>query len=308
MTNATGRAGGVSGTDPCPRCDVLLSRDGVHVLEVVRDDRRMRVTVETPWQPHRVPGLRRGGGLPGPAHPGTCTTCRVRSRSPWRGVSGPGRAVTRAARSWSGVCVVDAVAGDRAGAGHAGRSRVQVRRRGVCPRGRRARVASHAAQREGQGPAARAMDEACRRVQQGPLGHRGDALYTIRNIAHRAADDPTDRQWDRLIEWLRLGGPNDEFLIAWQCYRQVRGACTTLPGHPGGRSRTRTCNLDGRCGHCRVWRVVEVAKQSSGRGPCAATERPSALSSPTIVIGCTGMRCASWSRGVTPRMSRLRRS
>lgn len=130
MTNATGRAGGVFGTDPCPRCDVLLGRDGVHVLEVVRDDRRMRVTVETPWQPHRVPGLRRGGGLPGPAHPGTCTTCRVRSRSPWRGVSGPGRAVTRAARSWSGVCVVDAVAGDRAGAGHAGRSRVQVRRRG----------------------------------------------------------------------------------------------------------------------------------------------------------------------------------
>jgi transposase len=50
MPNATGCAVGAPATDPCPRCDLLLGLDGVHVLAVARHDRRLRVTVQTPWQ------------------------------------------------------------------------------------------------------------------------------------------------------------------------------------------------------------------------------------------------------------------
>jgi transposase len=49
MHIATGCAGGAPGTDPCPRCDVLLGLDGVEVVAVERDDGRLRVTVQTPW-------------------------------------------------------------------------------------------------------------------------------------------------------------------------------------------------------------------------------------------------------------------
>ncbi|NMM17972.1 MAG: ISL3 family transposase [Cellulomonas sp.] len=49
MLNATGCAPGVPGTDPCPRCDVLLGLTGVHVIGVQRQDSRLRVTVESPW-------------------------------------------------------------------------------------------------------------------------------------------------------------------------------------------------------------------------------------------------------------------
>jgi transposase len=50
MPNATGCAVGAPATDPCPRCDLLLGLDCVQVLAVARDDRRLRVTVQTPWQ------------------------------------------------------------------------------------------------------------------------------------------------------------------------------------------------------------------------------------------------------------------
>jgi len=75
--------------------------------------------------------------------------------------------------------------------------------------------------------AAQAMDEVRRRVQQDTLGHRGhagDPLYRVRNILHRAAGDLTDRQWDRLTTSLAAGHPDDEVLVAWQCYQRVRAA------------------------------------------------------------------------------------
>ena len=75
--------------------------------------------------------------------------------------------------------------------------------------------------------AAQATDEVRRRVQQDTLGHRGragDPLYRVRNILHRAAGDLTDRQWDRLTDCLDRGDPDDEVLVAWQCYQRVRAA------------------------------------------------------------------------------------
>jgi transposase len=50
MHNATGCAVGAPETDPCPRCDVLLGLDGVHVIAAQRHERRLRVTVQTPRQ------------------------------------------------------------------------------------------------------------------------------------------------------------------------------------------------------------------------------------------------------------------
>src|SRR5450830_1581280 len=50
MPNATGCAVGAPATDPCPRCDVLLGLTGVHVIAVQRQERRLRVRVQTPWQ------------------------------------------------------------------------------------------------------------------------------------------------------------------------------------------------------------------------------------------------------------------
>ncbi|MHB1010657.1 MAG: ISL3 family transposase [Cellulomonas sp.] len=78
--------------------------------------------------------------------------------------------------------------------------------------------------------AGQAMDEVRRRVQQDTLGHRGhagDPLYRIRNILRAGAHHLTERQWDRLTDCLGRGDPDDEVLIAWQCYQQVRSAYAT---------------------------------------------------------------------------------
>jgi transposase len=78
--------------------------------------------------------------------------------------------------------------------------------------------------------AAQAMDAVRRRVQQDTLGHRGhagDPLFRIRNILHRAAGDLTERQRARLTDCLERGDPDDEVLVAWQCYQQVRSAYAT---------------------------------------------------------------------------------
>lgn len=78
--------------------------------------------------------------------------------------------------------------------------------------------------------AAKAMDDVRRRVQQDTLGHRGlagDPLFRIRNILHRADGDLTERQHARLVDCLERGDRNDEVLIAWQCYQQVRAAYKT---------------------------------------------------------------------------------
>jgi len=49
LSNATGCVGAPT-TDPCPRCDVLLGLDGVHVEHVERGPTVLTVTVSTPWQ------------------------------------------------------------------------------------------------------------------------------------------------------------------------------------------------------------------------------------------------------------------
>jgi transposase len=49
LSNATGCVGAPT-TDPCPRCDVLLGLDGVHVEPVERGPTVLTVTVSTPWQ------------------------------------------------------------------------------------------------------------------------------------------------------------------------------------------------------------------------------------------------------------------
>jgi len=70
-------------------------------------------------------------------------------------------------------------------------------------------------------------DEARRRVQQDNLGHRGhagDPLFRVRNILRRGAEHLSARQWDRLTTSLADGDPEDEVLIAWQCYQQLRSA------------------------------------------------------------------------------------
>src|SRR5450830_264576 len=70
-------------------------------------------------------------------------------------------------------------------------------------------------------------DEVRRRVQQDTLGHRGhagDPLFRARNILRRGAEHLTARQWDRLTTSLQDGDPDDEVLIAWQCYQQLRSA------------------------------------------------------------------------------------
>jgi len=75
--------------------------------------------------------------------------------------------------------------------------------------------------------AGQALDEVRRRVQQDTLGHRGhknDPLYRVRNILRAGADHLTARQWDRLTDCLGRGDPNDEVMVAWQCYQQVRSA------------------------------------------------------------------------------------
>ena len=50
MSDATGCADAPTIADPCPRCDLLLGLDGVHVEAVERDGPVMRVTVSTPWR------------------------------------------------------------------------------------------------------------------------------------------------------------------------------------------------------------------------------------------------------------------
>ena len=50
MSHATGCADARPAADPCPRCDVLLGLDGVHVERVDRGAAAMRVTVSTPWR------------------------------------------------------------------------------------------------------------------------------------------------------------------------------------------------------------------------------------------------------------------
>jgi transposase len=50
MHNAVRCALGAPGTGPCPRCDVSLGLDGVHVIAARRHERWLRATVQTPWQ------------------------------------------------------------------------------------------------------------------------------------------------------------------------------------------------------------------------------------------------------------------
>ena len=348
MPNATGCAASAPGTDPCPRCDVLLGLDGVEVVAVERDDGRLRVTVQTPWALmgcpdcgvvassrgrrtrvlHDVPGVvpvevvwrqRRWAcldagcprgtfseqvqGLVAPR--GSITTRAIgwairqlRAEHAtihglarrfsvawwtlWRAVKPrledlaadearfdgvstlgvdehvwhhtPHKTATKGPPMFTGMVdltrdqdgrvharLLDLVPGrtgkayatwltDRSAAfrcgvkvatldpfrGYANALRDELSE--AVPVLDAFHVVKLAAQ---------AMDEVRRRVQQDTLGHRGragDPLYRVRNILHRAAGDLTERQWTRLTDCLERGDPDDEVLIAWQCYQRVRAA------------------------------------------------------------------------------------
>jgi transposase len=71
------------------------------------------------------------------------------------------------------------------------------------------------------------VDEVRRRVQQDTLGHRGhkdDPLYRIRGLLRHGVEHLSPRQQTRLETGLRLGDPNGEVDLAWQCYQQLRSA------------------------------------------------------------------------------------
>ena len=61
-----------------------------------------------------------------------------------------------------------------------------------------------------------------------PSAHRGcagDPLHRVRNILlHRAAGELAERQCARLVDCPERGDPNDEVLVAGQCYQHVRSA------------------------------------------------------------------------------------
>jgi len=348
MLNATGCAPGAPATDPCPRCDVLLGLTGVHVIGVQRQESRLRVTVQSPWQLmgcpdcgvvassrgrrtrvlHDVPGLvpvevhwrqRRWAcldagcprgtfseQLPALVAPRGSLTARaigwaigqlraehatihglarrlsVAWWTLWRVVKPrledlaadearfdgvvtlgvdehvwhhtPHKTATKGPGMFTGMVdltrdqdrrvharlldlvpgrtgrayatwLTDRSAGFRCGVkvatldpfrGYANALRDELSE--AVPVLDAFHVVKLAAQ---------AMDEVRRRVQQDTLGHRGragDPLYRVRNILHRAAGDLTERQWERLTDCLGRGDPDDEVLVAWQCYQQVRAA------------------------------------------------------------------------------------
>jgi len=348
MPNATGCAVGAPATDPCPRCDVLLGPTGVHVIGVQRQERRLRVTVQTPWQLmgcpdcgvvalstgrrtrvlHDIPGLvpvevhwrqRRWAcpdagcprgtfseQLPTLVAPRGSLTARAigwaigQLRFEHATIDGLAR---RLAVSWwtlwrvvkprledlaadenrfAGVATLGVdehvwhhtshmtnVKGPPMFTGMVDLTRdqdghVHARLLDLVPGRTGKAYATWLTDRSADfrggvkvatlDPfrgyanalrdelseavpvldafhvvklAAQAMDEVRRRVQQDTLGHRGhagDPLYRVRNILHRAAGDLTDRQWARLLDCLGRGDPDDEVLVAWQCYQRVRAA------------------------------------------------------------------------------------
>ncbi|HEX5540062.1 MAG TPA: ISL3 family transposase [Micromonospora sp.] len=348
MTNRTGCAVGVLSTDPCSRCDEMLGLDGLHVVAVHREEGRLRVAVETPWELvgcpdcgvvavsrgrrtrvlHDVPGVlpvelhwrQRRWACPDPDCPrGTFSELLphlvpARSRltvraarwavgqlatehatvaglarqlgvawwTLWRAIAPvlrqlaadesrfagvqalgvdehvwhhtPHKAATKGPTMLTGMVdltrdqdgrvrarLLDLVPG-RTGNAYATwlAARTQQFRDGVQVatldpfRGYANALrdeldeavpvldAFHVVKL-----AAQAMDEVRRRVQQDTLGHRGrkhDPLYRIRNVLHRSAEDLTDRQWHRLAAGLAAGDREDQVLLAWQCYQQVRTA------------------------------------------------------------------------------------
>jgi len=71
------------------------------------------------------------------------------------------------------------------------------------------------------------VDEVRRRVQQDTTGHRGlkdDPLYKIRGLLRHGSENLSARQQIRLATGLRLGDPNGEVELAWQCYQRLRSA------------------------------------------------------------------------------------
>jgi transposase len=348
MPNATGCAVGAPATDPCPRCDVLLGLTGVHVIAVQRHERRLRVTVQSPWQLmgcpdcgvvalstgrrtrvlHDVPGLvpvevhwrqrqwacpdagcSRGTfseQLPGLVAPRGSLTARAIGWSIgqlrfaratidglacrlavswwtlWRAVKPRLEDLAADEARFAGMATLGVdehvwhhtghktnVKGPSTFTGMVDLTRdqdgqVHARLLDLVP-GRTGKAYSswlQARSADFRGGvkvatldpfrgyanalrdelseavpvldafhvvklAAGAMDEVRRRVQQDTLGHRGragDPLFRVRNILHRAAGDLTDRQWARLLDCLGRGDLDDEVLVAWQCYQQVRAA------------------------------------------------------------------------------------
>lgn len=129
-----------------------------------------------------------------------------------------------------------------------------------------------------------AMDEVRRRVQQEQLGHRGrkdDPLYRIRNLTHAGAERLTERQWERLEHNLAVGDPDDEVLVAWQCYQQLRAVYHQPDLTAARREATRIVEAFYRCPipeiarfgkTLRRWRDQFLAYFTTNRANNGATE------------------------------------
>ena len=69
------------------------------------------------------------------------------------------------------------------------------------------------------------LDEACRRVQNETLGHRGrksDPLYRIRRLLTKADERLDDSVRERLVGLLRAGDPRGEVAATWHAKEAVR--------------------------------------------------------------------------------------
>ena len=121
------------------------------------------------------------------------------------------------------------------------------------------------------------VDQVRRRVQQDTLGHRGhagDPLYRVRNILRRGAEHLTDRQWDRLTTLLPAGDPNDEVLVAWQCYQQLRGAYQAKDLTAGRRLAEQVLESFHTCPIKEVARLGRTLRRWRGAVPGLLHHRP----------------------------------
>jgi len=132
--------------------------------------------------------------------------------------------------------------------------------------------------------AGNALDEVRRRVQQATLGRRGhkdDPLYRIRRTLLTGVEHLTDRQRQRLENYLPIGDPDGEVELAWQVYQRVR-AIYHAATHTKGRdlaekllATLRTCPIKevARLGRTlRQWRQEILAYFATGGVSNGGTE------------------------------------
>jgi transposase len=108
------------------------------------------------------------------------------------------------------------------------------------------------------------VDEVRRRVQQDTLhrrGHRDDPLYKIRGLLRHGVENLSPRQQARLETGLRLGDPNGEVDLAWQCYQQLRAAYRTKLPVEGRRIAVKIIDTWRTCPIPEIARLGRTLRQ-----------------------------------------------